>query len=298
MAKAFVQIFPYHLTEKPEWTFWLTQRIGNQEPNQNPINIPPYFDDISDCELIFNCRSQIFTFLASISTGIYIFDLDSATKHIHTHIHTHTHTLRWNQHEKKKRNQREPLFARQLQEERGRTQGARVLSVGRRQRQPGSGDGASWSGWFCEQITDNVSRMSAQCVSSALLRTCVHVLSSSVVSDSLRPRGRWLTKLLCPWNSLGKNTGVGCHFLLYGIFPLRDQILVTCIGRRIFYYGATREARCNGIISITIIYMSKPDNSILWDNAVKKYFSKLNLKCLPMTFESAYSQAVLDSYAI
>ena len=31
----------------------------------------------------------------------------------------------------------------------------------------------------------------------------------------------WLqpTRLLCPWNSPGKNTGVGCHALLYGIFP-------------------------------------------------------------------------------
>ena len=25
--------------------------------------------------------------------------------------------------------------------------------------------------------------------------------------------------LLCPWDSPGKNTGVGCHFLLQGIFP-------------------------------------------------------------------------------
>ena len=39
-------------------------------------------------------------------------------------------------------------------------------------------------------------------------------LSRSVVSDSLRPRG-----LLRPWDSPGKNTGVGCHFLLQGIFP-------------------------------------------------------------------------------
>ena len=37
---------------------------------------------------------------------------------------------------------------------------------------------------------------------------------TSVVSDSLRPH-RWQpTRLLCPWDSLGKNTGVGCHFLL------------------------------------------------------------------------------------
>ena len=27
------------------------------------------------------------------------------------------------------------------------------------------------------------------------------------------------TRLLHPWDFLGKNTGVGCHFLLQGIFP-------------------------------------------------------------------------------
>ena len=25
-------------------------------------------------------------------------------------------------------------------------------------------------------------------------------------------------RLLCPWNLPGKNTGVGCHYLLQGIF--------------------------------------------------------------------------------
>ena len=37
---------------------------------------------------------------------------------------------------------------------------------------------------------------------------------ASVVSDSVRPHRRQPTRLLCPWDSLGKNTGVGCHFLL------------------------------------------------------------------------------------
>ena len=35
-----------------------------------------------------------------------------------------------------------------------------------------------------------------------------------VVSDSVRPQGRQPTRLPCPWDSPGKNTGVGCHFLL------------------------------------------------------------------------------------
>ena len=38
-------------------------------------------------------------------------------------------------------------------------------------------------------------------------------------SDSFPPHGLQPTRLLCPWDSPGKNTGVGCHFLLQGIFP-------------------------------------------------------------------------------
>ena len=35
-----------------------------------------------------------------------------------------------------------------------------------------------------------------------------------MVSDSVRPRRRQPTRLPRPWDSPGKNTGVGCHFLL------------------------------------------------------------------------------------
>ena len=42
---------------------------------------------------------------------------------------------------------------------------------------------------------------------------------TSVVSDSLRPHGLQPARLLCPWDSPGKHTGVGCHALLQGIFP-------------------------------------------------------------------------------
>ena len=34
------------------------------------------------------------------------------------------------------------------------------------------------------------------------------------MSDSVRPQRRQPTRLLCPWDSPGKKTGVGCHFLL------------------------------------------------------------------------------------
>ena len=38
--------------------------------------------------------------------------------------------------------------------------------------------------------------------------------SHSVVSDSVRPHRRQPTRLPRPWDSPGKNAGVGCHFLL------------------------------------------------------------------------------------
>ena len=45
----------------------------------------------------------------------------------------------------------------------------------------------------------------------------------SVVSDSLKPGGLWPARLLCPWDSPGKNTGVGSHALLQGIFPTQES---------------------------------------------------------------------------
>ena len=44
--------------------------------------------------------------------------------------------------------------------------------------------------------------------------TCCYCWVASVVSDSVRPQRRQPTRLSRPWDSPGKNTGVGCHFLL------------------------------------------------------------------------------------
>ena len=56
------------------------------------------------------------------------------------------------------------------------------------------------------------------------------------MSDSLRPRVLYPARLLCPWGSPGKNTGMGCHFLLHGIFLTQgsNPCLLHC--RRILYH--------------------------------------------------------------
>ena len=43
---------------------------------------------------------------------------------------------------------------------------------------------------------------------------CYLYAAASVVSDSVQPHRRQPIRLPRPWDSPGKNTGVGCHFLL------------------------------------------------------------------------------------
>ena len=68
------------------------------------------------------------------------------------------------------------------------------------------------------------------------------LVSQSAVLGSVRPRGLRPARLLCPWDSPGKNPGVGCHRLLQGIFLIQglNPGLLHC--RQILYHWATGEA--------------------------------------------------------
>ena len=63
--------------------------------------------------------------------------------------------------------------------------------------------------------------------------------SRSVVSDSSRPHGPQPTRLLYPWDSPGKSTGVGCHCLLqrclYSFLNLKERgkIIITLCFKRV-----------------------------------------------------------------
>ena len=65
--------------------------------------------------------------------------------------------------------------------------------------------------------------------------------SRLVVSDSLQPHGLYSTRLHCPWDFPGKNTGVGCHFLLQRIFLTQGLNLGLLHYRQILYHWATSE---------------------------------------------------------
>ena len=60
-------------------------------------------------------------------------------------------------------------------------------------------------------------------------------VSHSVISSSLQLHGLYPTRLLCQWDSPGKNTGAGSHALLQGIFPTQGSNLGLLHCRQILY---------------------------------------------------------------
>ena len=61
------------------------------------------------------------------------------------------------------------------------------------------------------------------------------VMSLSL-SNSLQSHGLYPARLLCPWDSPGKNIGVGCHFLLQGIFLIQGSNTGLLHCRQILYH--------------------------------------------------------------
>ena len=72
----------------------------------------------------------------------------------------------------------------------------------------------------------------------ACLRVCV---SHSVVSNSWRPHGLQPIRLLCPWNSPGKNTGVDCYSLFQRNFSTQGSNLGLLHHRQVLFHLSYRE---------------------------------------------------------
>ena len=69
----------------------------------------------------------------------------------------------------------------------------------------------------------------------------------SVAQSRLTPCGPVEpSRLLCPWDFPGKNTGVGCHFFLQGISQTQGSnphLLCLLHCRQVLHHGATWEAQ-------------------------------------------------------
>ena len=133
--------------------------------------------------------------------------------------------------------------------------------------------------WLCNYFSQYHCIMIGQQENNRALCAVLCLATQSI--DSLQPHGLEPARLLCPWDSLGNNTGVGCHALLQGIFPNPgvDPRSLHC--RRILTLRATREActtktRISERILQSVFKMQMPIRVIL------KFFE--NHKCSGIAF--------------
>ena len=79
------------------------------------------------------------------------------------------------------------------------------------------------------------------------------MLSPSVVSDSLQPHGLQPTRFLCPWDSSGKNTGVGLLFPSPGDLTNPEiELMFSALADRFF---TTKPPRKPFITTITCVFI-------------------------------------------
>ena len=86
---------------------------------------------------------------------------------------------------------------------------------------------------------------------------CFFFLVTKLCPPLLWSHGLLPARLLCTWDFPGKNTEVGCYFLLQGSSLPRDWTWVCCIGKWILYHWAIREALKFLRVSINSINLSK-----------------------------------------
>ena len=99
------------------------------------------------------------------------------------------------------------------------------------------------------------------------------VLGRSLVSDSLRPHGLSLPGSSVHGDSPGKNTGVGCHALLQGIFPTQRSNSGLRHGSQILYHLSHQ-----GRTSFTAVLSNHPT---FFSQSPRICFSHPYLLCCP-----------------
>ena len=105
----------------------------------------------------------------------------------------------------------------------------------------------------------------------------VCLFSHSVMSNFLWP---------CPWNFSDKNTGMGCYFLLQGIFPTRNQIhfCVSYIPGGFFTCWATRMLNVHVKLLQLYLTLCDPMDCSLPGSSVHGILQARILECVAIPF--------------
>ena len=107
-------------------------------------------------------------------------------------------------------------------------------------------------------------------MSSPMKTHCVFVPNCLIVSESLQPYGLQPNRLLCAWNFPNKNTCVGCHFFLQGIFLIQGvnlQLLHLLHCREILYLWKAQCIR----LTCDILHVTK-NTSFIGLTLISKFY--------------------------
>ena len=100
--------------------------------------------------------------------------------------------------------------------------------------------------WCFPDLRDILSmQLLLLCQSHACDTVVVKMLVTQSCLPLLWPHGLQPVRLLCPWDSPGKSTGVGSHALLQGIFPTQGSNLGLTHCRKFFTIWATSRILLN-----------------------------------------------------
>ena len=107
---------------------------------------------------------------------------------------------------------------------------------------------------------------------SVFLCCAVLCLVSQSCLTLLRPHRLQPTRLLCAWDSPGKNTGVGCHALLQGIFPIQGSNPGLPHCRQILYHLSHQ-----GSLVFVLIFISVLKFNVIEVFIMTHYIQRLTL---------------------
>ena len=119
------------------------------------------------------------------------------------------------------------------------------------------------------------------------------------MSDSFWPYGLRPTRLLCPWDSPGKNMGVGCHFLLQEVFLTQGLNLGLLHCRQILYPLSHHGSLCTWLLEKTKVltiqtFVSKVISLLF--NTLSRFVIAflLRSKCLLISWLQSLSTVILE----
>ena len=83
------------------------------------------------------------------------------------------------------------------------------------------------------------------------------------MSDSVRHHGRPPTKLPCPWDSPGKNTEVGYHFLLH-LDGLKVNVLQISSSKNLTFFCVSHHSERQQFLAICLIHKLGNESSVFF----------------------------------